>query len=172
MHCRAASAAETDWEKICLLYDSLAHVAPGPVVELNRAVAISMARGPQAGLERVETLRDLLEQYPPYHATHAELLLRLGRTPEAIVAYRNYLEVEQTLPPAVTPSGAWKACSGRERPRRFANRTQVPRSQRLMAGVRCKRMAQSSGDSRRWPFCACPLLAGDLLPASLPNYVV
>src|SRR6202023_19347 len=55
-HARARTAAETDWARIAALYDALAHLAPSPVVELNRAVALSMAFGPTAGLELVDAL--------------------------------------------------------------------------------------------------------------------
>ena len=57
-HARARTAEATDWERIAALYDALAQLAPSPVVELNRAVALAMAFGPAAGLELVDALRD------------------------------------------------------------------------------------------------------------------
>ncbi|MBO9579255.1 MAG: RNA polymerase subunit sigma-24, partial [Microbacteriaceae bacterium] len=57
-HARALTAADTDWVRIVALYDALAQLSPSPVVELNRAVAVSMAFGPEAALERVDALRD------------------------------------------------------------------------------------------------------------------
>jgi RNA polymerase sigma factor (sigma-70 family) len=84
-HARAPTAAETDWPRIAALYDRLCAVAPSPVVELNRAVAHSMAFGPEAGLalldaiERVEALRD----YAPLPAARGDFLFRAGRWAEA-----------------------------------------------------------------------------------------
>ncbi|MDE3064290.1 MAG: sigma-70 family RNA polymerase sigma factor [Acidobacteriota bacterium] len=89
-HADAAAPGATDWEEIALLYGELALVAPSPVVELNRAVAVAMARGPDAGLVLVEALeRDgALAGYALLEATRADLLRRLGRRAEAARAYR------------------------------------------------------------------------------------
>ena len=75
----------TDWARIAALYAVLAHVAPSPVVELNRAVAVSMAEGPAAGLERVDALAfdPALAGYHLLHAVRADLLAKVGRTDEA-----------------------------------------------------------------------------------------
>lgn len=84
-HARAATAAATDWPRIAALYDALAQTMPSPVVELNRAVAVSMAFGPQAGLEILEALRDepALRHYPWLPSARGDMLARLGRHDEA-----------------------------------------------------------------------------------------
>ncbi|MET7397609.1 RNA polymerase sigma factor [Dactylosporangium sp. NPDC005572] len=94
-HATAPVAAETDWRQISLLYGELARLTPGPVVELNRAVAVAMADGPAAGLALVDALRagGELEGYHLLPATRADLLRRLGRTAEAAEAYREALDL-------------------------------------------------------------------------------
>ena len=89
LHAQAPSYAETDWPQILTLYDELLRVWPSPVVELNRAVAVSMVDGPEAALAEVEALeRDRrLAGYPYLPATKADLLHRLGRDEEAAGAY-------------------------------------------------------------------------------------
>jgi RNA polymerase sigma factor (sigma-70 family) len=84
-HARARTSAETDWARIAALYDALAQIAPSPVVELNRAVALAMAVGPEAGLEIVDRLANdaALREYPFLPSVRAELLARLGRFAEA-----------------------------------------------------------------------------------------
>ena len=84
-HARARTANETDWKRIVALYDALAELAPSPVVELNRAVAVAMAYGPAAGLELVEALakEPTLESYHLLPAVRGDLLARLGRFKEA-----------------------------------------------------------------------------------------
>lgn len=84
-HAVAPSVAETDWERIVLLYEALQQVAPSPVVELNRAVAVTMASGPQAGLELVDELaaRGDLARTHQLPAVRGEILVRLGRSAEA-----------------------------------------------------------------------------------------
>jgi RNA polymerase sigma factor (sigma-70 family) len=84
-HARARTAAETDWPRIASLYDSLARLAPSPVVELNRGVAVAMAFGPAAGLEIVDSLvsEPSLESYPFLWSVRADLLGKLGRFDEA-----------------------------------------------------------------------------------------
>lgn len=88
-HARARTAAETDWIRIAALYDALAQLAPSPVVELNRAVAVSMAFGPEAGLEIVEALTDepALRGYHLLFAVRADLLEKVGRGEEARAAF-------------------------------------------------------------------------------------
>ena len=84
-HARARAADETDWVRIVALYDDLIAVMPSPVVELNRAVAVSMAYGPRAGLELVDTLRSepALANYPFLPAVRGDLLVKLDRPDEA-----------------------------------------------------------------------------------------
>ena len=81
---------ETDWREIACLYGVLAARQPSPVVELNRAVAIAFADGPERGLELVERI-DGLEGYHLFHSARADLLRRLGRPDEAAAAYREAL---------------------------------------------------------------------------------
>jgi RNA polymerase sigma-70 factor (ECF subfamily) len=84
-HARARSAQETDWIRIAALYDALAQIAPSPVVELNRAVAVAQAFGPAAGLELADALLDepALRGYHLLPSVRGELLARLGRAEEA-----------------------------------------------------------------------------------------
>jgi RNA polymerase sigma-70 factor (ECF subfamily) len=81
-----------DWTEIALLYGRLAALTPSPVVELNRAVAVAMADGPEPGLAIVDGLKGL-ERYHLWHSTRAELLHRLGRDEEAAAAYSRALEL-------------------------------------------------------------------------------
>jgi len=84
-HARATTAAETDWPRIVALYDAVAQLAPSPVVELNRAVAVGMAFGPAAGLELVDALvaEPTLKSYHLLPAVRGDLLRKLGRFEEA-----------------------------------------------------------------------------------------
>ncbi|MGZ4205986.1 MAG: RNA polymerase sigma factor [Actinomycetota bacterium] len=84
-HARARTAEETDWERIAALYDALAEIAPSPVVELNRAVAVAMAFGPAAGLEIVDelTAEGSLKGYHLLPSVRGDLLAKLGRYAEA-----------------------------------------------------------------------------------------
>jgi RNA polymerase sigma-70 factor, ECF subfamily len=95
LHAQAPSHAETDWPQVLTLYDELLKVWPSPVVALNRAVAVAMVRGPKAALNEVEVLeRDgRLSGYRYLPATKADLLRRLGRHPEAAIAYRAALNL-------------------------------------------------------------------------------
>jgi len=89
-HARARTAGETDWERIAALYDALGQVAPSPIVELNRGVAVGMAFGPAAGLEVVDGLRDdpALASYHLLPAVRGDLLEKLGRDGEAAADFR------------------------------------------------------------------------------------
>ncbi len=84
-HARARTAEETDWERIAALYDALAQLMPSPVVELNRAVAVAMAFGPDAGLDLVDALvsEPALRSYHLLPSVRGDLLSRLGRFEEA-----------------------------------------------------------------------------------------
>lgn len=94
-HARARQASDTDWALIVALYDALAEVAPSPVVELNRAVAVGMAFGPAAGLELVDALRDdpALARYHWLPSVRGDLLAKLGRTDEAKAEFRRAAEL-------------------------------------------------------------------------------
>jgi RNA polymerase sigma-70 factor (ECF subfamily) len=89
VHAQASSAGATDWLQIAALYDELARMSPTAVVELNRAVAVAEAFGPQAGLDLVEALAvgGELGGYHLFHAARGDLLARLGRDAEARAAY-------------------------------------------------------------------------------------
>ncbi len=98
IHAEAADAATTDWPQIAGLYAQLARMTPGPVVELNRAVAVAMADGPAAGLALVDRLAvsGALADYHLLPATRADLLRRLDRRDEAADAYRQALAIVTT----------------------------------------------------------------------------
>jgi RNA polymerase sigma-70 factor, ECF subfamily len=89
-HARARTADETDWERIAALYDALSQVSPSPVVELNRAVALAMAFGPEVGLELVEALTEepSLARYHLLPSVRGDLLAKLGRVEEARTEFR------------------------------------------------------------------------------------
>ncbi|MBE8523501.1 RNA polymerase sigma factor, partial [Amycolatopsis sp. H6(2020)] len=103
LHDEAADVASTDWPQIVALYDVLSGLAPSPVVELNRAVAVAMRDGPAAGLVLLEGLagEPRLRGYSPFPAARGDLLSRLGRFGEAAVAYREALELAGTEPERV-----------------------------------------------------------------------
>ncbi|GAB3744783.1 sigma-70 family RNA polymerase sigma factor [Amycolatopsis oliviviridis] len=97
-HATAVRASDTDWAQIAALYGELLRFVPSPVVELNRAVAVAMAEGPEAGLELVDKLT-VDGSLPGYHllpATRADLLRRLDRFGEAADAYREALALAGT----------------------------------------------------------------------------
>jgi predicted RNA polymerase sigma factor len=83
VHARARTADETDWPRIAALYAVLARVTRSPVVELNRAVAVSMADGPAAALELVDGLGGRLDNYHLLPSVRGDLLVKLGRPAEA-----------------------------------------------------------------------------------------
>jgi RNA polymerase sigma-70 factor, ECF subfamily len=91
-HARATAASKTDWSRIGLLYGQLRRIQPSPVIELNRAIAVAMDRGPEAGLELIDAIEGL-DRYAPFHVSRADLLGRLGRADEAIEAYRRGFEL-------------------------------------------------------------------------------
>jgi RNA polymerase sigma-70 factor, ECF subfamily len=102
-HSGAPSAAATDWRQIALLYGELLRYEPTPVTEANRAVAVAMAVGPEAGLAILDTVggHPRLARWPQLHIARAELLRLLGRDAEALAAYQ---EVLQTRSPAAERS--------------------------------------------------------------------
>jgi RNA polymerase sigma-70 factor (ECF subfamily) len=98
LHALAPRAEDTDWPQIAALYGELAKLVPSPVVELNRAVAIGMADGPAVGLPLLDTLASsgVLATYHLLPASRADLLRRLGRFDEAVIAYREALALAPT----------------------------------------------------------------------------
>ncbi len=94
-HARAATAEDTDWVRIAALYEALVHLNPSPVVELNRAVAVSMAFGPAAGLALVDALADepSLAGYHLLPAVRGDLLARLGRSGQAAAEFQRAAEL-------------------------------------------------------------------------------
>ena len=94
-HARASNPEDTDWRRIASLYELLLHASPSPVVELNRAVAVAMAEGPQRGLELLDEgeLADELAGYQWFWSARADLLRRAGRYVEAAGDYRRAVEL-------------------------------------------------------------------------------
>lgn len=95
VHTDAADARDTDWSQIAQLYDQLYAVSPTPIVALNRAVAIAELDGPEVALALVDRLD--LDGYHAWHATRADFLRRLGRSPEARAAYDRAIETTENL---------------------------------------------------------------------------
>jgi RNA polymerase sigma-70 factor (ECF subfamily) len=100
LHAEAKSTETTDWAQIVALYDVMLRSDPSPVVELNRAVALAMRDGPQAGLESIDALlgRGALEDYRFVHAARADLCRRLGRRADAQASYLRALALTQLAP--------------------------------------------------------------------------
>lgn len=98
-HARARTAEDTDWARIAALYGVLARVMPSPIVELNRAVAVGMAEGPQAGLARVEALANdpALKAYHLLPSVRGDLLSKLGRHDEAACAFDQAVDLTRNL---------------------------------------------------------------------------
>jgi predicted RNA polymerase sigma factor len=96
-HARARTAQETDWERIVALYDALAQLMPSPIVELNRAVAVGMAFGPEAGLELVDAVagEPALRDYHLLPAARGDLLVRMGRNAEARAEFERAASLTQ-----------------------------------------------------------------------------
>jgi RNA polymerase sigma-70 factor, ECF subfamily len=92
VHADTLEAQQTDWPAIAGLYDQLARMAPSPIVELNRAVAVALARDPEEGLDLIAAIEGL-DDYHLLHAARADLLRRLGRRSEAAEAYRRALSL-------------------------------------------------------------------------------
>jgi RNA polymerase sigma-70 factor (ECF subfamily) len=100
VHAQAANAAATDWNEIVGLYDALLQADPSPVVELNRAVAVAMRDGPQAGLFLVDAIlsRGDLKEYHLAHSVRADLCRRLGKAAEARASYEKALSLTKQEP--------------------------------------------------------------------------
>jgi RNA polymerase sigma-70 factor (ECF subfamily) len=100
VHAEAASASATDWRQIVAIYDQLVRIHPSSVAHLNRAVAIAMCDGPEAGLKHIDAVLEHgdLENYYLAHAARADMYRRLGRTAEARSAYEKALALTQQEP--------------------------------------------------------------------------
>src|SRR6185503_14116994 len=100
VHAEAESSAVTDWRQIVALYNQLVRIHPSPVVQLNRAVAIAMCDGPEAGLPHIDALLEHgeLANYYLAHSARADMYRRLGRTSEARSAYEKALSLTQQEP--------------------------------------------------------------------------
>jgi RNA polymerase sigma factor (sigma-70 family) len=98
-HGRARAAADTDWERIVALYDGLAQLVPSPIIELNRAVAVGMAFGPEAALELVDAIADepALRTYHLLPAARGDLLVKLGRSAEARAEFERAAALTQQV---------------------------------------------------------------------------
>jgi RNA polymerase sigma-70 factor, ECF subfamily len=100
VHAEAESVAVTDWRQIVALYDRLLRIQPSPVVQLNRAVAIAMCDGPEAGLAHIDAVLEHgeLANYYLAHSARADMYRRLGRTAEAHASYEKALALTQQEP--------------------------------------------------------------------------
>jgi RNA polymerase sigma-70 factor (ECF subfamily) len=100
VHAEAESTAATDWRQIVALYNQLVRIQPSPVAYLNRAVAIAMCDGPEAGLKHIDAVLEQgeLAKYYLAHSARAELYRRLGRTDEARASYERALALTQQEP--------------------------------------------------------------------------
>ncbi len=100
VHAEAESVAATDWQQIVAIYDQLLQIQPSPVVELNRAVAIAMRDGPEAGLANIDAVLEHgeLANYYLAHSARADMCRRLGRTAEARASYEKALALTQQEP--------------------------------------------------------------------------
>jgi RNA polymerase sigma-70 factor (ECF subfamily) len=95
LHARARRAADTDWAQIAALYAELRRYSDSPVIQLNQAVAVSLAVSPQAGLRQLEPLAEALGGYAPYHLARADMHKRLGEAEAARAAYLAALDLTQ-----------------------------------------------------------------------------
>jgi len=113
-HARARTAGDTDWARIAALYDALSQLAPSPVVELNRAVSLAMAFGPQAGLEVVDTLVDepTLRSYHLLPSVRGDFLFKLGRLAEARAEFERAASLTQNKREQDLLLGRAAACTG------------------------------------------------------------
>jgi len=94
VHCRALRSEDTDWPQILRLYDQLERLQPSPIVSLNRAVAVAMVNGPEAGLAIIDSLAvGDLQNYHLLHAARADFLRRIGSREQAATSYRRALSL-------------------------------------------------------------------------------
>ena len=117
-HARARTPEETDWARIAALYDALAQLAPSPVVELNRAVAVAMAFGPAAGLELVDelTAEPSLKAYHLLPSVRGDLLAKLGRLGEARPEFERAASLTRNARERELLLGRARACAGGSAP--------------------------------------------------------
>ena len=130
VHTDAPIASATDWRQIVRLYDQLLAMTPGPVVALNRAVAVAEIDGPEAALAIVEALRGPdLEGYYLFHAVRADLLRRVGRTIDAAQAYEEGHRADRQRPRARLSAAQPRSAhpSPRQRRRRIRHRLKADR---------------------------------------------
>ncbi|HZL99950.1 MAG TPA: RNA polymerase sigma factor [Planctomycetota bacterium] len=115
-HARASAAEQTDWRRIVALYGELARVSPSPVIELNRAVALAMAEGPAAGLQRVDALlsEPALAGYHLLPSVRGDLLFKLGRRDEARGEFERAAALTRNARERDLLLGRAAACGGRE----------------------------------------------------------
>lgn len=118
-HMRARTSDETDWDRIVLLYDALMQITPSPIVELNRAVAVGMAQGPAAGLAAVDAIAQEtdaagLGRYHLLHSVRGDLLMKLGRLPEARQAIERAIALTQNAREQELLTAILKEMDGRE----------------------------------------------------------
>jgi predicted RNA polymerase sigma factor len=111
-HARARTAEETDWKRIAVLYDRLRVVTPSPVVDLNRAIAHSMAFGPEVGLSLLEEISgaDILRGYAPLPAARGDFLFRAGRLAEARTEFEAAAQLTRNVREAAFLLARAKAC--------------------------------------------------------------
>ena len=131
LHARAMTLAAPDWVSIVALYDALGEIAPSPVIDLNKAVALSMAYGPQAGIDLVDALANdpSLASYHLVSSVRGDLLERLGRKDEARLAFAHAATGAQRGQARRSASRAWRLSN---QTRRGPNRHTT--SQRALSG--------------------------------------
>jgi RNA polymerase sigma-70 factor, ECF subfamily len=114
-HARARVAEDTDWERIVALYDALAQLVPSPIIELNRAVAVGMAFGPEAALELVDAIAEepALRDYHLLPAARGDLLVKLGRSAEARAEFERAAALTQHVRERAVLIERMAACSPR-----------------------------------------------------------
>jgi predicted RNA polymerase sigma factor len=114
-HCRAFRSEDTDWDEVVTLYTELAHTDPSPIVELNRAVAVSMAAGPEPALELVDQLVETgtLERYHLLSSVRGDLLDRLGRSTEAALEFDRSAALATNAQERALSEGRARACRSR-----------------------------------------------------------
>jgi len=112
-HARARTAEETDWARIVSLYGMLAQLTPSPIIELNRAVAVSMADGPAAGLELIDKLTadPVLQSYHLLPSVRGDFLFKLGRVSEARSEFERAASLTQNARERTFLLGRARACA-------------------------------------------------------------